>query len=256
MAYDLIETSDRDGHVRVTLANDDKPNPINGQLQRELDSVLDDVEADDSTTVLSITGRGGSFAVGADVSEMHAWFQAGEWDELMRFLRDGQQLMTRVSELPVTTIAGVNGYALGGGLELALACDLRFASESATVGFPEVDLGMIPGWGGTQRLPRVVGKSAAKDLLLTGRHVDAEEALDVGLVDRVVADDELDDAVDEYAATLAEKPAHTMRYLLEAVETGSTGPIETGLSYELMCDMLASFSDETADRVEAFVEKR
>jgi enoyl-CoA hydratase/carnithine racemase len=256
MAYDLLETSDSDGHVNVTLANPDKPNPINGQLQRELDAVLDDVEADDSTTVLSITGQGGSFAVGADIGEMHGWFRNEEWDELMRFLRDGQRLMTRVSDLPVTTVAGVNGYALGGGLELALACDLRFASASATLGFPEVDLGMIPGWGGTQRLPRVVGQSAAKDLLLTGRHVDADEALDIGLVDRVVDDGGLDDAVDEYAATLAEKPAHTMQYMLEAVETGATGPIETGLSYELMCDMLASFSDETAARVEAFVEKQ
>lgn len=256
MVYDLLERSDGDEHVHITLTNDDKPNPINARLQRELNAVLDDIETNDSVSVLSITGTDGSFAVGADIQEMHEWVQAGEWDELMNYLHDGQQLMARVSELPVPTIAAVNGYALGGGLELALACDLRFAAESATVGFPEIDLGMIPGWGGTQRLPETIGRSAAKDLLFTGRHVGATEALDIGLVDRVVSDDELERTVDDYAETLAEKPSHTMRYLLDAVETGATGPIETGLSYELMCDMLVSTSDETANKIEEFLENR
>lgn len=256
MANELLNTERTDSHLWIELANEDKPNPINGQLHDELNDVLDDVEANESVDVVSIVGRGNAFAVGADISEMNGWVQEGRWDEMMLFLREGQKLMTRVSDLPAVTIAGVNGYALGGGLELALACDLRFAAGSATVGFPEIDLGMIPGWGGTQRLPKVVGKSAAKDLLITGRHVPAEEALDMGLVDRVVDDDELATTVDEYAETLAEKPTHTLRYMLDAVETGATGPIETGLSYELMCDMFASFSDETATRVEAFVEDR
>jgi len=255
MAYDLIETDVEDGHYHVTLANPDKPNPINEHLQEEIDDVLDAVAEDDAATVLTITGEGGSFAVGADISQMHDWFEDGEWDRLMRFLRSGQQLMSRIADLDVVTIAGVNGYALGGGLELALACDMRFAAASAEVGFPEVDLGMIPGWGGTQRLPAVVGESAAKDLLVTGRHVEAEEALDIGLVDRVVPAEDLESELLDYADPLAEKPVHTLRYLLDSVDKSGTGPAETGLSYELMCDMLASFNEETVRRVAEFAEQ-
>lgn len=254
MDYDLVDLSVDGSHYHLRLANPDKPNPINEQLQTEIAAVLDTVADDDAATVLTITGKGSSFAVGADVSQMHGWFQDGEWDRLMQFLRSGQQLMSRIADLEVVTIAGINGYALGGGLELALACDMRFAAESATVGFPEIDLGMIPGWGGTQRLPDVVGDSAAKDLLVTGRHVDADEAAELGLVDEVV-DDELEDELFEYAETLAEKPVHTLGYLLDAVEQSGKGPIETGLSYELMCDMLASFDEETTNRVAEFAER-
>lgn len=254
MALELIEISIDSGHYHVTLANPDKPNPINSRLQSELHEVLDDVEEDDEATVLTVTGQDGSFAVGADISQMNAWFQGGEWDELVRFFRGGQELMVRIADLDVVTVAGINGYALGGGLELALACDVRLADGSAEVGFPEVDLGLIPGWGGTQRLPRVVGESTAKDLLVTGRHVDAEEALDIGLVDRVVEDD-LEEALFDYAETLDEKPDHVLPYLLDAVETGADSPIETGLSYELLCNTYAAFSEETADLVAEFAEK-
>jgi len=254
MEYDLVDPTVENGHYHLTLAVPDKPNPISEGLQTELDAVLDTVEADDEATVLSVTGEDGSFAVGADVSQMHTWFEREQWDRLMQFVRNGQQLTSRFADLEVLTIAGVNGYALGGGLELALACDLRFAGEAAVVGFPEIDLGMIPGWGGTQRLPNVVGESTAKDLLVTGRHVEADEAFELGLLDRVVPDEDLETELFEYAATLEDKPAHTLRYLLDAVETGREGPIATGLSYELMCDMLASFSEETAIRVADFAE--
>lgn len=255
MAYDLVDLTAEHGHYQLTLANPDKPNPINERLQGELHAVLDTVEDDDDATVLTVTGENGSFAVGADVSQMHTWFEREEYDRLMQFLRDGQRLMSRFADLEIVTVAGINGYALGGGLELALACDVRFAGASAQVGFPEIDLGMIPGWGGTQRLPEVVGESTAKDLLVTGRHLEAEEAFELGLVDRVVPDEELDPELDQYAETLGEKPAHTLRYLLDAVETGGKGPIETGLGYELMCDMFASFDDETAARVADFAEE-
>lgn len=255
MEFELIETRIDSGHYHVTLANPDKPNPINSQLQSELRAVLEEVESDDDATALTVTGEGGSFAVGADISQMNEWFQNDDWDDLIRFFRDGQELMARISDLDVVTVAGINGYALGGGLELALACDVRIAGESAEVGFPEVDLGMIPGWGGTQRLPRVVGESTAKDLLVTGRHVEADEARELGLVDRVVDDDSLEDALIDYGETLAEKPDHVLPYLLDAVETGAESPLETGLSYELLCNAFASFSDETSELVADFAEK-
>lgn len=255
MEFDLIERTITGGHHQVKLSNDEKPNPINRQVHRELAEVLDDVESDDSAAVLSIVGDDGTFAVGADIAEMHEWFVDGRWDELMLFIRQGQELTVRIDDLDVVTIAGINGYALGGGLELALACDFRFAASSALVGFPEIELGMIPGWGGTQRLPDLVGKSTAKDLLLTGRQVPADEALDIGLVDEVVPDGDLHDEVASYAERLAENPLATMRYMLDAVETGSDAPLATGLSYELMCDMFACFTDETAARVENFLER-
>ena len=255
MEHELVDLSVESGHYHLTLASPDKPNPIDEDLQDEIDDVVDTVAGDDAATVLTITGEGGSFAVGADVGQMHGWFEDDDWERLARFLRSGQELMSRIADLDVVTIAGLNGYALGGGLELALACDMRFAAESAEVGFPEVDLGMIPGWGGTQRLPAAVGESAAKDLLLTGRHIEAEEAFELGLVDRVVPDGELEAELTDYAETLAEKPLHTLGYLLDAVEEGEKSPIETGLSHELMCDLFASFDEKTAQRVAEFAER-
>jgi enoyl-CoA hydratase len=255
MDFELLETDITDGHYHVALANPDKPNPINEQVQSELGTVLDEVENDPGATVLTVTGAEDSFAVGADIAQMHDWFEAGEWDDLVSFFRAGQQLMSRIENLDIVTVAGVNGYALGGGLELALACDVRVAAESATVGFPEVDLGMIPGWGGTQRLPAVAGKSAAKDLLITGRHVDADEARELGIVDRVVDDAALEDELFDYAETLAQKPDHILPYLIDAVETGEAGGMETRLSYELVCNTMASLEDETAQLVAEFAER-
>jgi enoyl-CoA hydratase/carnithine racemase len=256
MADDRIEFY-RDGpHLRVVFANDKKPNPIDSRVIDGLNGILDEVEDDFSIRVVSFSGRGGAFAVGADIDEMNGWFQAEAWDELLGFLHRGQSLTSRIASLPAVTIAALNGYALGGGLELALACDIRFAARSAELGFPEVDLGMIPGWGGTQRLPAVVGISAAKDLLVTGRRVTAPAAEEMGLVDRVVDDDALEEAVDDYATTLADKPGHTLRYILDAVETGSTAVTEAGLANELLCDIRSSATPESAARVESFVSDR
>jgi enoyl-CoA hydratase/carnithine racemase len=255
MGFELIETSVENGQYHVDLANPDKPNPINDQLQAELGEIIDEIEADEDAKVLTIASAGKHFAVGADIARMNEWFQEGEWDELITFFRAGQELMSRIAELDVVTIAGINGYALGGGLELGLACDIRIAGESATVGFPEVDLGMIPGWGGTQRLPRVAGESTAKELLVTGRHVDADEAFDLGIIDRVVADDGIGDELAEYRATLAEKPDHILPYLLDAVETGAESPMETGLSYELFCNTFASFDEETSELIAEFADR-
>lgn len=255
MANELLEVDVSDGHYHVALSNPDKPNPINDQVQEELGEVLDDVEGDPDAVALTLTGSGGSFAVGADIDRMLDWFEREAWDDLMRFLRAGQRLTSRIDALDVVTVAGVNGYALGGGLEIALACDVRIAGESATMGFPEVDIGMVPGWGGTQRLPATVGESTAKDLLVTGRHVDAAEARDVGLVDRVVADDGLEDELYAYAETLAEKPDHVLPYILDAVEGGAAAGMDARLSHELVCDTFACFEDETAQLLADFADR-
>lgn len=256
MDYQNLSTKRTDSEFRITLDREGKPNPINDRTIAELDTAIDDFEADSEAHVLSITGSGGAFATGADINYLDDWISNGNYDLMLQFVREGQLVMDRIDELRSPTIAAIDGYALGGGMELALACDFRFVTTSATLGLPEIDLGMIPGWGGTQRLPPLVGEATAKDLLLTGKHVDADEAVEMGLVDRVVPEDELDAAVAEYAEVLAEKPEETMGYMLDSVLAARRNPLEGGLTYELMCDMLSSTTDETRDRIEAFLEER
>lgn len=242
--YDLLDVERDDRWLSLTLANPDAPNPIDPALMGELHDALDTV--DDGVSVVTFAGEG-AFAVGADVSEMHDWIENDEWGELVRFLRDGQALMDRIAGLDAVTVAGIDGYALGGGLELALACDIRFAGPDATVGFPEIDLGMIPGWGGTQRLPPVVGESTAKDMIATGRHVGPEEALETGLVDRY--EEDVDAALEEYAADIAEKPPETLRLAFDAIEADGEFARET------LDDLLATHTDEAKERIRAFVEE-
>lgn len=242
--YDLLDV-ERDGrHLSVTLANPDAPNPINPALMAELHDALDTVDED--TSIVTITGEG-AFAVGADIGEMHDWIQNDEWDALLEFFGDGQELMHRIDRLDAVTVAGIDGYALGGGLELALACDIRFAGPDATVGFPEIDLGLIPGWGGTQRLPRVVGESTAKDMIATGRHVGPEEALEMGLVDRY--EEDVEEALTEYAADIAEKPPETLRLTFEAIEA------EGNFARETLNDALSAMTEDAQERIEAFVDE-
>ncbi len=253
MTYDHIDVERRDDQFHIVLDRAPKPNPMNDTTITEMDAAIDEFEAGDER-VLVVRGAGDVFSVGGDISFMEPLVTGEKWDELMTFLRRGQETFTRLSELRRPTIAAVEGYALGGGLELALACDLRFATESTALGVPEVNIGMIPGWGGTQRLPRVVGKSAAKDMLLTGRHVPAPEAAEMGLVDEVVADGNLDDYAAEYAADLAEKPPETVKLILESVQEGGSNPLSGGLTYELTCNMFAGFTDEAQARLTEFVD--
>jgi enoyl-CoA hydratase/carnithine racemase len=252
---DTLSTEALDGQFRITIDVPDKPNPVDATTLSELDAAIDDFE-DSEAAVLSVAGADGIFATGADIHAMNEWLEAGRADELLSFIRQGQLVMDRIDRLRAPTIAAVDGYALGGGLELALACDFRFAAEGATLGFPELDLGMIPGWGGTQRLPTIVSEPVAKDLLLTARRIDAEEAAELGIVDRVVDGDDLLDEVDDYAATLADQPEEAMGYMLDSVLAARENPMEGGLAYELVCDLLASGTDETKARIAAFVEER
>lgn len=255
MAYENIDSRISGALHLVTLDRPGKPNPIDDRTIAELNAVLDEFEADEETRVLVVTGTENAFATGADISYLEDWISAGNWDEMLRFVREGQRLTNRIERLDAPTIAAINGYALGGGLELALAFDFRFAAESATLGLPEIDLGLLPGWGGTQRLPRVVGHSTAKDMLLTGKHLDADRAAEIDLVDRVFADGKLLTEASAYAEELAAKPPETMQYLLEAVRVGGENPLDGGLTYELMNNMLSAFTDEARRRTQSFAEE-
>jgi enoyl-CoA hydratase/carnithine racemase len=220
-----LEVSAGIGTIRV-----DRPpmNALDTEVQAGLAAAAD--EAGERTDVRVVVVYGGEkvFAAGADVKEMSAW----DYQTMVLRSQALQDAFTAVARIPKPTIAAVTGYALGGGLELAMCCDLRVCGDNAKLGLPEILLGIIPGAGGTQRLPRLIGPSRAKDLILTGRFVGADEALAIGLVDRVVAPDEVFAAAQALAARLAKGAPLAQRAALVAIDRGFETDLATGLEIE------------------------
>lgn len=217
-----------DGGVATIRVDRPPMNALDTAVQAGLAEAASEVTQRDDVQVAVLYGGEKVFAAGADVKEM-----AG-WDYRTMVLRSQalQDAFTAVARIPKPTIAAVTGYALGGGLELALACDLRVCGDNAKLGLPEILLGIIPGAGGTQRLPRLIGPSRAKDLILTGRFVDAEEALAIGLVDRVVAPDDVYAEAEKLARRLATGASLAQRAALEAIDRGLETDLGTGLAIE------------------------
>lgn len=245
-------TLERRGHVGVITVNRPEAlNAINMQMLGELDRLLDEIEADGELFVLVLTGAGRAFAAGADISEM-ADFSAAEAE---RFGRTGNGLFLRLSRFPLPVIAAVNGYALGGGCELAMGCDIRFAGEKAKFGMPEVGLGIIPGFGGTQFLQRIVGTSTAMELVLTNRTIGAEEALRIGLVDHVCAPEELLDKAVELAQQIAAKPQVAVRQAKQAIRVGRQVDLRSALEYEASAFGLCFSTEDQKDAMRAFLKK-
>src|SRR6185503_13707924 len=209
---------ERDGAIAVLTINRPKVlNALSTQTIDELRRVMLSVRHDDGIRAVILTGAGEkSFVAGADINELATQTPAGGQEVALR----GQHVFDLIENLGKPVIAALNGFALGGGCELAMACTLRLAADSARLGQPEVNLGLIPGYAGTQRLPRLVGKGVALDLLLTGRQVKADEALQIGLVNRVVPAAELLGEAKKLAAELAKKPPLSMKYIIEAVNKG------------------------------------
>jgi enoyl-CoA hydratase/carnithine racemase len=216
------------GAVATIRLDRPKMNAVNAQLRDELAGAARAADADPAVRAVILYGGERVFAAGADINEMAEMSYAG-MTEHCRALQDSLNTVARIGA-PV--VAAITGYALGGGLELALCADFRVAGESAKVGQPEIQLGVIPGAGGTQRLPRLIGPSRAKDLIFTGRHVKADEALAIGLVDKVVPDDQVYDAAKEMAARYAKGPAVALRAAKEAVDAGLEVDLATGLEIE------------------------
>ena len=242
-----------DGVVVVTIDRQDALNALNRETLSELRDRLREVATDTETRVVVLTGAGDrAFAAGADIKEMtemtvlegHAWGALGH--ECSRLLES----------MPKPTLAAVNGFALGGGCELALACDIRYAAERATFGQPEINLAIIPGWGGTQRLARAVGAGLAKDLILTGRSIDAAEALRIGLVSAVYSGEELLGRVLETAASLAAKSPLALSAAKDAANRALQGDLGAGLSYEAILFSALFASEDQTEGMRAFVEKR
>ncbi len=220
-----VEVADAVATIRLDRP---KMNAVNAGLRDELAEAARAVHADPDVRAVILYGGERVFAAGADIKEMAEMSYA----EMIDHCRALQDALNAVARIGAPVVAAITGYALGGGLELALCADFRVAGESAKVGQPEIQLGVIPGAGGTQRLPRLIGPSRAKDLIFSGRHVKADEALAIGLVDRVVPDDQVYDAAKELAARYAEGPAVALRAAKEAVDRGLEVDLHTGLEIE------------------------
>jgi enoyl-CoA hydratase/carnithine racemase len=222
------------------------------QMQREIRDAAEHVSARSDVGAVILYGGPKVFAAGADIKEMAGM----TYQDMLRTSAGLQDAFTSVTRIPQPTIAAVTGYALGGGCELAMCCDLRIVADDARLGQPEILLGVIPGAGGTQRLPRLVGVSRAKELIFTGRHVDADEALAIGLANRVVPSDEVYAAAQELAGRLAKGPALALRAAKEAVDHGLDTDLATGLDIERVRFAALFATDDQSIGMAAFLEKR
>ncbi len=239
--------------ARLTVNRPDKRNAVNNATVEEIDQALARVETEADLRVLIVTGAGDkAFVAGADIRELDKRDTIRGRSETRR----RQEVYTRIEQLDIPSIAAINGWALGTGLELAMACTLRVASSKASLGQPEVKLGIIPGAGGTQRLPKLVGLGRAMELILTGDPVTAEAALAMGLVNKVVAPDQLMIEVQKLAETLAARPRLAIQYAKEAVLQGTEGSLAEGLSHESYLHALSCGTRDKKEGVAAFLEKR
>ncbi|MEF8890105.1 MAG: enoyl-CoA hydratase-related protein [Haloferacaceae archaeon] len=230
LSFDAETVSvETDGDVAtVVVDRPDRLNALNVETLGALSSAFDAAE-DAGARAVVVTGAGEkAFVAGADIEHMSEM----STPEALAYAETGHDLCRQITEFPAPVIAAVNGYAFGGGCELALACDLRVASERALVGQTEIDLGIVPGWGGTQRLPRLVGDELARRMIFFGERVDASDANEYDLVGEVVAHDELDDRVNEMAADLAAKPRHALAAAKDALNATHESDLSSGLAYE------------------------
>ena len=235
----------------ITMNRPEALNALNDQVIRDLDAVLDQVEAREDILVAVITGSGRSFVAGADIGQMSELTaaQAKEFGVL------GNRVFLKLEQLTKPTIAAVNGFALGGGCELAMACDIRIASEKAKFGQPETGLGITPGFGGTQRLPRIVGTARAMELILTARNISAAEALEMGLVSHVYPPEELLDKAMELAQAIAANAQVAVRQSKAAIRRGLQTDMATGVAYESEAFALCFATEDQKDAMKAFLNK-
>ena len=247
----LYEVKDR--IARLTLNRPEKLNALNRETLQVLGGLLERASADAAVGVLIVTGAGEkAFVAGADINELATQTPL----EGAAYARAGQAVLTRLERLGKPSIAAINGYALGGGLELALACTLRIAAEEARLGLPETGLAIIPGYGGTQRLSRLVGRGRALEMILTGEPIDAAEAHRIGLVNRVVPRADLLSAAEGLARTLLGRGPVALRCALQAVLEGLDTPLEQGLGLEATLFGLTCASEDMREGTRAFLEKR
>lgn len=251
-SYETLLVERRDRVAVVTINRPQKLNALNIQTRTEGAAALDELRDDDSVRVVVITGAGEkAFVAGADIAEFE-----GRTAVTQREVMTGRSLFTAVDMFPKPVIAMINGFCLGGGCELALSCDLRIASDNAKFGQPEINLGIIPGGGGTQRLTRLVGEGKAMELILTGDMIDAQTAYNLGLVNMVVPATDLEAKTLEVAGRIAEKSPVALRLAKEAVKLASRSNLDEGLRREVDLFAICFSSADKDEGVRAFLEKR
>ncbi len=252
MDYETIIVEKRDHVARITFNRPQRLNAINSTLGMEVKEALQDIEQDNEIRVLIITGNP-RIREKEGRQEITHCFSAG-WD--LSETAQVEPIVEMVAAYEKPVIAMINGYALGGGCELSLACDFIFASENSEIGLPEINRGLLPGWGGTQRLPRRVGISKAKWMILSGEAVSGPEAKRIGLADEVVPRESLDHTVTEFAEKLADKPPVGLKKIKEAINKGIDTDLETGLEIEQQALGHLLQTEDFREGITAFIEKR
>ena len=249
--YTLSEK--KDGIATIIVNRPEVLNALSKETYLEILSRLDDAEKDENIKVIVLTGAGEkAFCAGLDLKAVKEISPI----EMLGLVKLGHKLTLAIEEIGKPVISAINGYALGGGLELAMACDIRIASENARLGQPEVNVGLIPGNGGTQRLPRLVGKGTAKELILTGKIIDAKTAQTLGLVNKVVPPEELKSAVEELARELISKPPLALKLAKELINISTETDLKIGLACEAEATGVLASTEDFKEGTRAFLEKR
>lgn len=251
MGYKNLLLERRDAVAWLTVNRPEVRNALNPETWRELDRAIAEVAADDEVRALVITGAGDrAFVAGADIQHL------SERDMLNVLRESYQDILGRLESLRKPVVAAINGFALGGGCELAMACDIRIAAESAKLGQPEVNLGILPGAGGTQRLLRLVGFGKAKELIMTGDIIDAQEAWRIGLVNKVVPDEQLLEAAEETVGKILSKGPLAVEFAKQALHVGMNVDLQSGLAFERMAQAVLFSTEDRIEGTTAFLQKR
>jgi len=254
MSYETLIYEKEEGIAIVTMNRPDRLNALSFKLKEDLSHVFDVMEKDEEVKVVILTGGPKAFSAGADIKE-----RATAQTSQARYVfnqRKTHEFFCKIENFEKPVIAAVSGVAVGGGCELSLVCDLRLASETARFGVPEVKIGVIPAAGGTQRLPRIIGITKAKELLYTGEFIDAQEAYRLGLVNKVVPVEKLMDEAKEFAHKLMNNPPLSIKYAKMAVNVGMQLDLASALEYEAFCAAIVVASEDRMEGFKAFVEKR
>lgn len=252
MSWKNITFNQKEAIAIVTLNRPKVLNALNTETLNELHEIFTQLDSDTGVRVIIITGSGKAFIAGADISEMNTYSP----EEARAFSQLGHKTMDAIQNTGKPVIAAINGFTLGGGLELALSCDILIASDKAVLGLPEVNLGLIQGFGGTQRLPRLIGKARAKELIFTGEALKAQKACEIGLVNRVVPQEELLPEAEKVAQLISAKGPVALTLAKRAIESGYDVPLSEGCKKEIDA-FVESFSSQDRDEgIKAFLEKR
>lgn len=253
MEFKYIIYEKSEGVATITINRPDALNAFNADVVNEVIQALEDVRADENVRVVVLTGAGEkAFSAGADIKAMKG-MNALKARELSQM---GEKLCSTIENLEKPVIAAINGYALGGGLEVAMACDLRIASENAKMGQTEINIGLIPGWGGTQRLTRLIGMTKAKELIFTGKMIDAKTAEQLGLVNMVVSQDKFREVVRQFALELAQKAPVALKVAKALINKGSEINLDAAIALEMEGFGVVASTEDLQEGVSAFIEKR